>query len=102
VDTCIPSLSYSSSSVAERFGLENGADLVGKYLSDPQCIAYDDHLLVPDINPVVEYISSLDNEGLLKNQEELDALRTRVQQNFDFTNGFRITKESGLITAKKS
>ena len=48
----------SADRLYERFGRENGADILAPYFSDISWESYNDSLLVPDAEPLISYILS--------------------------------------------
>ena len=48
----------SADCLYERFGRENGAEILAPYFSDVKWLSYEDSLLVPDAEPLILYILS--------------------------------------------
>jgi SAM-dependent methyltransferase len=92
-----PNFKFESEELARRFGLDNGPDLLTQFLGTGERIRYIDHLLIPEPNPIVDWICSMDNDGIL---DESD-LKKHLEENYDFTKGFRITKETGIVKGIK-
>lgn len=85
----------SADKLYERFGLENGADILSPYFADIRCRLYEDSLLVDRPEPLIEYILSChgnQNEYLLERYRDF---RAYVEQKT--SRGFRITKEAGVF-----
>ena len=91
-------ISLSADSLDERFGLENGAQLLQPHFAECQKIVYPDELLVTQAEPLIEYILSChgnQNQYILDNHKDF---RTFVEQKTK--RGFRITKEAGIFVCK--
>ena len=82
----------------ERFGLDNGEEILRKYFTDIRRELYDDYLLVDNSEPLIEYILSCHG-----NQNE--HLLNRYSAFKRFMEGkkwpMRITKEAGIFIARK-
>jgi hypothetical protein len=81
--------------------LENGQELLSKYFKNVDKQEYEDHLEIPEPTPLLEYIVSVDNEGVLVSEELKENLRKRLEDEIDFSTTFRITKESGIFIAER-
>ncbi len=97
----VPEIPFPSTSVAEMFGMENGAELLSKHLRNVEKHEYEDHLEIPGPDPLLDYIVSVDNKGVLDSDKAKAELRKRVEDEVDFSEAFRITKKSGIFAAEK-
>jgi len=83
----------------ERFGKENGKELLEAHFSNARWEEYKDHLYVTDAEDLIEYIVSChgnQNGYIVDRYKEFQKyIQTRVQD------GFYITKEAGLFVAEK-
>lgn len=83
----------------ERFGLENGAEVLSQYFSEIQMYKYDDAIVIDKATPLIEYILSChgnQNQYLLdKYQEFRQYVKKQVK------NQYRITKEAGYFLCTK-
>lgn len=89
----------SADKLYERFGLENGRDILLSYFSQAEWKLYEDSLLVPESEPLISYILSCHGN---QNQYILDSypeFRSFVKRKT--ANGFSITKEAGLFLCRK-
>lgn len=89
----------SADKLYERFGLENGMEILTPYFSEIECKTYEDSLLVPDSEPLISYILSChgnQNQYLIDRYNEF---RSYVKKQTD--NVFRITKDAGIFLCKK-
>lgn len=89
----------SAEKLYERFGLENGAEMLQPYFQEVQCKEYEDSLEVTSGEHLAEYIISChgnQNQYLLDRYKEFRGFvepKTRT--------GFHITKEAGIFVCKK-
>lgn len=89
----------SANNLYERFGKENGRDILSPYFSSITWNEYEDHLLVPDAEPLISYVLSCHGN---QNQYLLDRyhdFRSYVKKSIG--KGFYITKEAGIFICKK-
>lgn len=89
----------SAEKLYEKFGKENGKDLLSPYFSELNWYSYEDSLYVPDVEPLISYILSCHGN---QNQYILD----RYRDFYEFTKkkvgcGFHITKDAGIFIGKK-
>jgi ubiquinone/menaquinone biosynthesis C-methylase UbiE len=81
----VPEIPFPSMSIAERFGLENGQELLSKYFTTVKKHEHEDHLEVPGPVPLLEYIESVDNEGVLESEESRRGFLKRLEEEIDFS-----------------
>ncbi len=92
-------IALSAEFLYERFGMENGASILGKYFGDVQWRLYEDSLEVDAQEPLIEYILSCHGN---QNQFILD----RYAKFRSFVAGkmrrgsFHITKEAGVFVSR--
>ena len=89
----------SADRLYEKFGRENGADLLAPFFSSIRWEAYPDSLLVPDAEPLISYILSChgnQNQYILNRYKEF---RSYVAKKT--TGGFAITKDAGIFICEK-
>ena len=90
----------SAEKLYEKFGKENGAELLSPYFHIVQWKLYEDSLFVDTPEPIIEYILSChgnQNQYLLDRYKEF---RSYVAKKT--TAGFHITKEAGVFLCQKS
>lgn len=79
----------------ERFGLDNGEEILSKYFSKIEIVKYDDAIVIDKADPLIEYILSChgnQNQYLLdKYQDFRQYVKKQVK------NHYRITKEAGYF-----
>lgn len=90
----------SADKLYEKFGKENGRNLLSSTFSHIQWYSYEDSLFVPDVEPLVSYILSCHGN---QNQYILD----RYKDFYEFTkkkigNGLHITKDAGIFICQNS
>lgn len=89
----------SADKLYERFGLENGRQILLPYFSQAEWKLYEDSLLVPDAEPLISYILSChgnQNQYLLDSYQEFRSFVKRKT-----AAGFSITKEAGIFLCRK-
>ena len=80
------------------FSVENGMEILSKQFSKVQMLAYPDALVITEIQPLFEYIMSIQ---CLFNEKNLEAIRKSLEQKFSENNKIEITKESVLFVSQK-
>ena len=89
----------ASTNLYERFGLDNGAEILKQYFDDVSCERYDDAIEVDEAAPLISYILSChgnQNSILLDRYPEF---KHYVEEKTK--NSFHITKDAGFFMAKK-
>lgn len=90
----------SAEKLQERFGKENGKNILQPYFSRIEWIQYEDFLIVTESEPLVSYILSCHG-----NQNQYIVERYKEFQTFvkkKMTAGFKITKDAGVFICKAS
>ena len=83
----------------DKFGLDNGEDILIKHFNNVDVRKYNDHLLVDKAEPLIEYILSChgnQNQYILDHYKEF---RSFVEKKTE--HGFHITKDAGLFLCEK-
>lgn len=89
----------SADKLYQKFGLENGAEILSPYFSGIEALIYEDSLTVDRPEPLIEYILSChgnQNQYLLERYKDF---RSFVEQKT--AHGFTITKNAGAFLCKK-
>ena len=89
----------TSTNLYERFGLDNGAEILKQYFDAVSCQHYDDAIEVDEAAPLISYILSChgnQNSILLDRYPEF---KRYVEEKTK--NSFHITKDAGYFMAKK-
>ena len=85
----------SSDVLYERFGLNNGNEILNRYFGSVECIRYEDFIEISDSEPLINYIVSChgnQNRILIDHYREFrDFVADKVK------NGFHITKDAGIF-----
>ena len=85
----------SSDVLYERFGLDNGNNILNRYFDSVECIRYEDSIEINDSEPLINYIVSChgnQNRILIDHYREFrDFVADKVK------NGFHITKDAGIF-----
>jgi ubiquinone/menaquinone biosynthesis C-methylase UbiE len=97
-------LDYISFSVANEFGLENGAKQLSKYFDSVEKLIYEDSLHITEAKPLVDYVLSL--EGHVNIHDIMTESRIkdfyRYLEDIILKEGsIDISKTSGMFIAKK-
>ncbi len=83
----------------DRFGKENGREVLEKHFEEIKWHQYEDSLLVPDASPLISYILSChgnQNQYILGRYKEfVDYVEKKIKKNFV------ITKDAGIFICKK-
>lgn len=83
----------------ERFGKENGEELLKPFFGKIQWRTYEDYLLVPDPEPLISYILSCHGNQGQYIPERYREFFSYVKKKTD--KGFRITKDAGVFIGRK-
>lgn len=82
----------------EKFGRENGVEILNSYFSDVEWRTYEDCLIVPEPEPLISYILSCHgNQGQYipgRYREFLGYVKKKTDQ------GMRITKDAGVFISR--
>ncbi len=85
----------SSDVLYEKFGLNNGNEILNRYFDSVECIRYEDSIEISDSEPLINYIVSChgnQNRILIDHYREFrDFVADKVK------NGFHITKDAGIF-----
>lgn len=89
-------------SFIDRFNLKSGFETLNKFFKDVYRYKYDDNLFVTAIEPIIDYIYSMDNsESLIFEGKRLNTLKKALKEEIKEKKGIFITKEIGILVAKK-
>lgn len=89
----------SAEKLYDRFGKENGKQLLSKYFSDISWLSYEDHLNVTEPEPLISYVLSChgnQNQYIIDHYKDF---RSFVKKKTE--KGFYITKDAGVFRTKK-
>ena len=90
-------IQLSKDVLPDKFGLENGEEILKHYFQYVELKKYDDHLLITEAKPLIDYILSCHG-----NQKEYLAPRLKefqiyIEKLINDHNGIRIEKDCGLF-----
>lgn len=88
----------SAEKLYERFGKENGKEVLEPYFSDIQWYGYEDSLSVPDAEPLISYIMSCHGNQSQYILERYGEFRSYVKRKMG--KAFHITKDAGVFICK--
>lgn len=95
-----PRISLSEVALYELFGLDEGETMLKKYFRTVEKVMYEDHLLVDEAEPLLDYILSCHgNQSEILNQRQLE-FKAFLQKKIEELGGIRITKEAGVFICK--
>ena len=89
----------SAERLYEKFGRENGMEILQQFFSDIKWKSYEDSLLVPEPEPLISYVLSChgnQNQYLLDRYKEFRSFVSQKTQG-----GFSITKDAGVFLCEK-
>ena len=89
----------SADRLYERFGKENGAELLQWEFRNVTWIPYEDHLTVTDADALIAYVLSCHGNQNRYIVDRYRDFRAFVKKKTE--NGFYITKDAGIFIVKK-
>ena len=90
----------SAEKLYERFGRENGTEILEQYFSNVHWRTYEDALVIPDPEPLISYILSCHGNQSQYILDWYKEFQTYVRKKTE--KGFRITKDAGVFIATNS
>jgi ubiquinone/menaquinone biosynthesis C-methylase UbiE len=91
-----PAIYTMSNAVVERFSLENGAEVLGRFFSDVRMQRYEDALHVTEAEPLVNYVLSM-TRAQANGKDWSERFTTFVEQRLAQHGAIHITKSSGIF-----
>ena len=88
----------SAEKLYERFGRENGSEILEQYFTAVHWRTYEDELVIPDPEPLISYILSCHGNQSQYILERYKEFQTYVRKKTE--KGFRITKDAGVFVAE--
>ena len=89
----------SADKLYEKFGRENGEDILGSYFSECRWLTYEDSLHVTEAEPLISYILSChgnQNQYIIDRYKDFKIfVRSKLQPDF------QITKDAGMFICRK-
>ena len=102
VNRFIPEIDYGQSELLDSFGLENGRDKLERFFADVELRKYEDSLAIPEVQPVVDYVLSLDNRKSIQDSGGLANLIQALEDEIGREGFIHIRKDVGLFISRKS
>ena len=84
---------------SRSFGVENGPEILGRHFSNVDYYPREDYLSVTEVQPVLDYVSSIEPDHTPLVRAALEELRTRLERELREHLVIRIDKHSGLFRA---
>lgn len=85
----------SGEKLYDRFGMENGYDILHKHFKQVSWTEYEDYLLVTEPDPLIDYVLSCHGNQRQYILERYKEFRSFVKKRTD--RGFHITKKAGIF-----
>lgn len=85
----------SANKLYERFGRENGSQILSPYFSSVTWLAYEDSLLVTEPEPLISYILSCHGNQRQYILDSYSEFRSFVKKKT--ARGFSVTKDAGIF-----
>ena len=89
-----------SGSLVNHFTFEIGKDLIARSFPSPCLRYYEDALVVTEAEPLVAYVLSCHPEAI-RTPEQITAFTCFVEREMSATGAILISKDSGMLVAKK-
>jgi SAM-dependent methyltransferase len=83
----------------DRFGLENGCDLMRAEFGNVELMRYPDALLVTEVEPLIDYVNST-SAGANASAESKRALGEFLAHEIAARGAIRVSKDAGLLISK--
>lgn len=97
-------IQFPGNEMAGRFGLESGEIVLRQYFEKVECRRYEDALLINEVQPLFDYILSLEGMGnvldIIKN-DNVDKLMIFLKDIIKKNSNIIIKKDSGILIATK-
>lgn len=97
-----PANPYDTGGPATRFGLENGAGILTRYLTAVRLHIYEDALRIPDPMPLVAYAASMMPQGAEFTDAQWDEFHAFVAAEIAAQGSLYIEKAQGMFEAQRS
>lgn len=89
----------SADKLYERFGRENGGNILRQDFCKVEWMSYQDSLVVPDPEPLISYVLSCHGNQSQYILDHYNEFRSYVKKKTD--GGFHITKDAGIFICEK-
>lgn len=96
----VPGMELIGQQNTRTFSLENGAEQLAESFAEVQCIDYASDLRVTEIEPIMDYVQSMEIVRVLGKPELIDAFREEISGRIGSEGAFFIRKQSGVFVAR--
>ena len=86
---------------AIEFGLETGLAQLQRFFGDVRVARYEDNLVVTQAEPLMAYIASMSTAAAL-DEAAMARVRAHIESTLATHGAYRITKDAGLFTARRT
>ena len=90
-------IQLSKDSLPDKFGLENGKDILSRYFKYVELKKYDDYLLITEAKPLIDYIMSCHGNQKEYLSPRLKEFKLYIENLIKENNGLKIDKDCGLF-----
>ncbi len=97
-----PAIPYDTGGPAARFGLENGAAILGQAFGDIRLYIYEDALDVTDAALLTAYVGSMLPQGVELSEAQLAAFQRLVETEITGAGHLHIEKAQGMFEARRA
>lgn len=87
--------------LAEKFGIENGGEILSKYFSCVSVEEFNGQIIVDKVDPVVSYVISCSRDNLT-DENSLEGFRRYLEAEINENGAIRITTKGGMFTVSNS
>ena len=94
-------IQLSKDSLPEKFGLENGKDILKNYFEYVEFKKYEDYLYITEASPLIDYIMSCHGNQKEYLSPRLKEFRRYIEEIIEKNHGIKIDKDCGLFTCHK-
>jgi len=90
----------SLETLSNKFGLENGKAQLENHFEHVKINKFPDHLEITDSEPVIDYFISFAGNKSVLSRDKIEKLRDHINEVIEDEGSMKVTKETGLFTAK--
>lgn len=90
-------IQLSKDSLPDKFGLENGKEILSQYFEYVELKKYDDYLLITEAKPLIDYIMSCHGNQKEYLSPRLKEFQLYIENLIKENNGLKIDKDCGLF-----
>jgi hypothetical protein len=88
------------SDIAHKFGLENGTEILGRCFAQIELRRYSETLMVPEVQPVLDYAASIFSRDATPTPQGLKRLNEPLRQELHNRGTIRIGTDSGFFRCR--